>query len=492
MTRKYLLATALTAVAVAAAFGFPAQAHIAVYNDGDNIEALNDRLIELNTSANNIRARAQAEANRDLTDDEQTEIANIFAAFEATEQQIERLEQVQRMNARLATPNPRQTQPNPPVEVDPPVTEPQNNARTQPQRRASVPAQPRQVDTGKWGFRTQAEYLQAVMNASAKGGSIDPRLITNAPTTFGQEGTGADGGFAVPPDFRTSIVSKVMGEESLLARTDQMTTSSNAITIPKDETTPWQSSGGVQAYWESEGGQKTQSKPALGELTVKANKLVALVPLTDELLEDAPSMSGYVNRKAPEKIDFKVNDAILNGTGVGQPLGILNSAGTVVVAAESGQAADTIRHLNINNMWGRLAAQSKRRAIWVMNSDIETQLNTVSFRDATSSPVPIYIPPGGISGSPYGTLMGRPVITSEASPAVGDQGDIILGDFSQYLTVVKAGGIRQDVSIHLWFDYDITAFRFVLRVGGQPWWNSAIARTGSQSSRGFFVTLAAR
>jgi hypothetical protein len=53
-----------------------------------------------------------------------------------------------------------------------------------------------------------------------------------------------------------------------------MTTSSNAITVPTDETTPWQSTGGVQAYWESEGGQKTQSKPQLREVTVKANKII--------------------------------------------------------------------------------------------------------------------------------------------------------------------------------------------------------------------------
>ncbi|MNC98378.1 hypothetical protein D3C83_163170 [compost metagenome] len=63
---------------------------------------------------------------------------------------------------------------------------------------------------------------------------------------------------------------------------------------------------------------------------------------------------------------------------------------------------------------------------------------------------------------------------------------------SQYLSVTKGSGIRQDVSIHLFFDYDITAFRFVMRVGGQPWWDAAITRTGGQASRGFFISLGAR
>lgn len=452
--------------------------------DDATIEDLQGRLLDLRDQAANIQARADAE-HRDLTDDEQKEIEGAFAQFDATEADIARRKKLDEVNAKIAKPVRRAAVAS--VESDP---EPITQGLTRP--RASIPAQPRQTDSGKWGFRNAGEYLVSVMRASAKGGSIDPRLIANAPTTYGQEGVGADGGFAVPPDFRTTIVTKVMGEESLLARTDQMTTSSNSITVPQDQTTPWQSTGGIQAYWESEAGQKSQSKPALSELTVKANKLVALVPLTDELLEDAPAMSSYVTRKAPEKMDFMVSNAVLNGSGVGQPLGILNSAGTITVAPESGQAADTIRHLNINAMWGRMAASSKRNAIWIMNSDVETQLNTLSFRDGLTTPVPIYIPPGGISGSPFGTLLGRPVITSEASPAIGDVGDILLADMSQYLSVVKGGGIRQDVSIHLWFDYDVTAFRFVLRVGGQPWWNSAIARTGNQSSRGFFVTLGAR
>ena len=62
-----------------------------------------------------------------------------------------------------------------------------------------------------------------------------------------------------------------------------MTTSSNTITFPKDETTPWASSGGLQAYWDGENDQLTQSKVALKEHTLRLNKLTALVPVTEEL-----------------------------------------------------------------------------------------------------------------------------------------------------------------------------------------------------------------
>ena len=52
---------------------------------------------------------------------------------------------------------------------------------------------------------------------SREGGHLDPesKRILNAPTTVSTEGVGADGGFAVPDDFRTEIMQKVSGEDSL-------------------------------------------------------------------------------------------------------------------------------------------------------------------------------------------------------------------------------------------------------------------------------------
>jgi HK97 family phage major capsid protein len=450
-----------------------------VFNDADTLENLQNKLIELNTAGNGIQARADAE-KRELTADEQKEMSEIFASFAAVEADIERRKQLGELNAKVNAPAGRKSN----HEV---VEEPQAGAKPK------IYAQPRSTDANKWGFRSQAEYLGAVVASSRKGGQIDPRLIANAsPGTYGTEGSGADGGFAVPPDFRNVIISKVMGEDSLISMTDQLSTSSNSITFPADETTPWQTTGGIQAYWESEAGVHTQSKPALVEKTIKANKIIALVPLTDELLDDTPAMASYVNRKAPEKINFKLNDAIINGSGAGMPLGILTSAGTVVVTKESSQTADTVNFNNIVKLYSALTPAARSKGKWLMNPDVEQQLMTMQF-PGTGTAVPAYLPPGGLSASPYGTLLGRPVIPTEACPALGDKGDIIFGDLGNYQTVIKAGGIRSDVSIHIWFDYDITAFRFVLRVGGQPLWNSSITAFQSGSSaRGFFATLEAR
>jgi HK97 family phage major capsid protein len=116
--------------------------------------------------------------------------------------------------------------------------------------------------------------------------------------------------------------------------------------------------------------------------------------VTEELLEDAPAMGAYLNRKAPEKMDFKVSDAIVRGTGVGQPLGFLNSPALVTVAAEGAQTADTVNVTNLAKMWGRLPVQSRRTAVWLMHPDAEAQLPLMSLAN-----MPVYLPPGGVSGA---------------------------------------------------------------------------------------------
>jgi len=442
------------------------------------IDTLQGDLLDLNEQVNNIQAKADGE-QRELTEDETTEVERLMSSFETKTAEIERRERMQAQATKLTESFGRKTEP----DGDP---EPAAQARR-------VPARPRNEDHGKWGWRSFGEFAASVRTGSAKAGTVDPRLIANAPTTYGSEGVGEDGGFAVPPDFRTEIMEKVLGEESLLARTDQMTTASNSITFPADETTSWDSSGGIQAYWSDEAAQITQSKPSLKEKQVRLHKLACLVPVTEELLEDASSLDGYLRRKVPQKFDYKIQNAILRGSGAGQPVGILNSDCLVSVAKVTStspiQAADTIRYQNIVDMWSRMYAPCRSRSVWLINQDIEPQLFTMQFTEAANSPVPVYMPANGAAGSPYATLMGRPVVPVESASTLGDKGDIILADMSQYLSVTKTGGVRSDVSIHLYFDYDTAAYRFIMRVAGMPWWESAIDPANGTNTRSCFVTL---
>jgi HK97 family phage major capsid protein len=170
------------------------------------------------------------------------------------------------------------------------------------------------------------------------------------------------------------------------------------------------------------------------------------------------------------------------------------------VSKATSQPADTIWMTNIEKMYARMYAPWRRNAVWLINQDLEPQLAGMAFQasGATSllpgtNPVPAYLPPGGLSASPYGTLKGRPVVPIEACSAIGDLGDIIFADLSQYWALTKSGGIQTDTSIHLYFDQALTAFRFIFRVNGQPAWSSTITRqNGSSNELSWAVALQAR
>jgi len=166
----------------------------------------------------------------------------------------------------------------------------------------------------------------------------------------------------------------------------------------------------------------------------------------------------------------------------------------VTVAAEVGQPANTILFENLVNMWSRAYGRSRPNMVWLINQDIEPQLFAMSLAVGVGG-IPVYLPANGLSGSPYGTLLGRPVIPIEQAATLGTTGDIMLADLQQYLMIDKSGpygGIQAASSIHVKFTHDETAFRFVYRVGGQPLWNSPLTPFKGANTQSPFVVLATR
>jgi HK97 family phage major capsid protein len=359
---------------------------------------------------------------------------------------------------------------------------------------ARITGRDRREDDAKCGFKSFGEFAQCVTAACQRVGAVEDerlRIAAAVPGSAANEGSGQDGGYAVPPEYREEIMQAVNSEDSLFSRTDQIPISRTSVKFPVDETTDWQTSGGIQVAWEDELNQLTGTKPKLDMVEWNARKVTALCPISNELLEDSTAMDGYIRSRAPRKMNFAVDLAILQGNGVGRPLGLLNSPALITVAKEGSQTADTIVRENIDQMWMRMPAQNRRNAVWIVNQDIEAQLQNLKFT-GTDSPVPVYLPAGGYSSSPYDTLKGRPVLYHQAASTLGDKGDISLVDMSQYATVVKQGGIRVDTSMHLYFDADAMAFRFIMRVGGHPWLSSPIQPRVGSNTLSPFVTLAER
>lgn len=112
-------------------------------------------------------------------------------------------------------------------------------------------------DATTHGFRNFAEFATSVMNAGINlGGAVDPRLqigaASTAPTNMGNESSGTDGGYLVPPEFSSTIMQTAYNQnDSFLPMTDNTPITGNTMAFPVDETTPWGASG-IKAYWDSE------------------------------------------------------------------------------------------------------------------------------------------------------------------------------------------------------------------------------------------------
>jgi HK97 family phage major capsid protein len=352
----------------------------------------------------------------------------------------------------------------------------------------------RSDDDPTFGFKSFGEFAVAVKSAAGEGRRIDARLEKS---TGLEESTPALGGFLVPPEYRNELMQRTYDASMVAGRCRNIPVSTEILRIPAlNETgrTDGLRGGGVLAYWADEGGVKTPSKPEFRQIEIRMKKLIGLCYTTDELLQDSIiSLDALLGTLFANEFAYQIDDSVINGNGVGKPLGVIPAAATVIVAKEVGQPAATLVTANVVNMWSRMWGRSRQNAAWFINQDIEPQLLTMTLAVGTGG-LPVYMPANGLSGSPYGTLFGRPVIPIEQCQTLGTVGDIILADMSQYILAPHSSGIQAATSIHVKFVYDETAFRFVVRLDGQPWWNSPLtpAHGGATKTVSPFVVLATR
>jgi HK97 family phage major capsid protein len=403
------------------------------------------------------------EENRELTDEEETAQAADQAALD---RQLKNINRVETLNASTAS-----------IGLDPVAA---------PAAPGAVPAQAKPAGLDNGGFRHFAEFAQAVRLANPNAGSsfkMDERLA--APSNVHQESGDTPGAYLVPPEYRQQITDLVYGEgeDIVIDLIDPSPTSSNRVVGLGDETTPWGTSG-VQAAWRVEAEQMTPSKAALTPRETKVNELYAFVLATEELLEDAPRTADLLTNKAAAAIRWKLGEGYINGDGIEKPLGYMKAACLVTVAAEGGQAADSIVRQNVAKMFSRVINPSK--AAWLANQDTLPALMDLK----SDLGQPVWFP--NFQAAPGGTLLGRPVYFHEHAETLGDKGDIVLINPMGYEAFRKQNGVQFADSIHLYFDYNIRAFRWIFRAGGQPVLSAPVQPAKGTNTKSHFVALAAR
>jgi len=378
----------------------------------------------------------------------------------------------------------------------------------------SIEVNPRSAQDPKRGFRSLGEFAIAAKNfqGARSGrfmGRVDPRIqvvaseterflaqekaelaqfgySSAAPGNLHQEGHSEDG-LNVPPDFRNEIWKPALQVDDLVSLFPPQTTSSAVVEFAADETTPW-GAAGIHAYWPGEGKQIPSSKLATQPRQCRLHKLAVLAFQTNEIEMDAPLLTSRLETLAPMAIGWELGEALYRGTGAGKPLGWENSSAIVTQAKESGQAATTLTAGNVASMAARVIAGPGANLVWLLNRDVIPALVTLRVGNE-----PSWIGRDkGLQDAPNGLLLSDPLFFTEHANTLGAVGDVTLVNTNGYVFFIHSSGTRYDSSLHLYFDYDISAYRWVVRVGGMPYLENPVSPAKGSNTRSYFVNLQAR
>lgn len=336
------------------------------------------------------------------------------------------------------------------------------------------------------GFENFIDFALGISPHITKSG-IDSRVKVLG------EGAGDAGGFLVPEEFRAELLMNTLEMAVIRPRARVLPMAGLTVRIPaiRDTTHATNVFGGVQAFWTPESGTFTQTDPTFAQAVLTAKKLMGGTRVGNELLRDsAITFEPLINTLFSQALAYFEDDAFMSGVGGGQPLGILNADALVSVAKETGQAATTLVTENVIKVYSRMLPQSISRAIWIMHPDVQPQLYTMSLSVGTGG-APMFFPAGGLTGSPTPTLLGRPIVFSEKAQTLGTAGDVYLVDLSYYL-IGDRMALEMASSPHVRFNTDETDFRFIQRVDGRPWIDSALTPRNGANTLSPFMAIATR
>lgn len=279
---------------------------------------------------------------------------------------------------------------------------------------------------------------------------------------------GPGGGFAIPPQFRKQILS-IPPQDALVRPRAQVIDAGDPpdapVTMPALDQTGSAAGnmfGGMSFSWISEGDTKPETGAKLREITLTPHEIAGFITVTDKLLRNWPSASGFLENLMRQGISAAEDYAFLRGTGNGQPLGVLNAGATYFVHRAGGNA---VTYIDLANMVARLLMRGASSPVWSIPQSALTQIATLQDPEGHY----IWIPSSeGAKSGFAGALLGYPVRWNNRAPALGSKGDVILADWSYYL-IKDGSGPFVAASEHALFTQNKTLIKIFYNVDGAPW-----------------------
>lgn len=341
-------------------------------------------------------------------------------------------------------------------------------------------------------WKSLGEYLIAVHLGGVRN-IVDPRLESVEKFLVPEElaelkalsgDIGVSGAYLIPTQFIATLLMKPAEQAIVRPRATIIPMTNRSVQLPSlDQTTVPAGGtayyGGLVMEWLEESEEKPEVDINFLQVELTAHEVSGWLPVPNSLLADsAISLEALLPKLFGGAITDEEDYRFLRGTGVGQPVGIINAPAMIWVNRNAANTFDFA-----NDVTGMLEIlQPGSSPVWIMSPSCKGQVYTL--RDANNRYM--WIP--NMTGAGPGTLMGYPIIWTEKLPVLGTAGDIMLCDFSYYL-IGDRERPAMATSIHERFRRNQTTWRISERVDGQPWLSAEVPLRDGTSTVSPFVGL---
>lgn len=332
-------------------------------------------------------AKAFVESKRDKDGLLSTEDAATYAAMEQKVKdygaEIARLQEMEAMEQELAKP------------VNTPLTGKPLSTTEKPEK------------TG----RASEAYKQAMLTALR----TNFRQVSNVLS----EGVDANGGYLVPEEYDHRLID-ILDEENVMRKLGTRITTSGEHKINIAATKP-------AAAWIEEGGALTFGDATFDQIILDAHKLHVAIKVTEELLYDnAFNLESYIMQQFGKALANAEEDAFINGTGTGQPLGILAATGGADVGVTA-KSATAITADELIDLIYSLKRPYRKSAAFLLND--QTLAAIRKLKDNYGQ----YLWQPSLQAGEPDRILGYAAYTSPYFPAVAaGKAAVAFGDFSYY------------------------------------------------------------
>ncbi len=255
------------------------------------------------------------------------------------------------------------------------------------------------------------------------------------------EGSSAAGGYLVPNGFRQKMVEVREAFGGFAANAETITTDSgNPLEYPTNDDTANEGTITEEGESVADGADMVFGTVSLGAYKYTSSGANnAPLRVSVELLQDSAfDLRGFIARKLGQRIMRKQANHWINGTGVGEPKGIVADSLTPDLDLDT---ADTIAYGDLVEIQDLLDEEYDPNAKWLMRKNTWSQIRLIT--DTNGRPI-VQSSTEGISTRPARMLLDREVIIDEDMPLLSDAGatyPIAYGDFRESYVIRRVSNL---------------------------------------------------